>query len=160
VSATISAWLPEKPQELADHLSGLSGPHLLALAGSLIITQLTKALRAYDLQLSDWLLLSRLCAVGGTVSAGELATGAGVRASTVSTALARLSRQGLVTRQRPDNDQRTVHVHVTEAGRTRHATARAEVGAALSGSYGVLTPEADDVLRTLLTAILTGQAPN
>ncbi|BFU44497.1 MarR family winged helix-turn-helix transcriptional regulator [Krasilnikovia sp. MM14-A1004] len=159
MSTTISAWLPEEPRERASYLAGLSGAHLLALAGSLITTQLSEALRPFDLQLSDWVLLGRLYAHPGALSAGELATGAGVRASTVSTALARLSRRQLVTRRRPDDDQRTVHVHLTEAGRMLYADARPEINAALTSSYGVLAPEDDGVLRTLLTGVLLGEPP-
>ncbi|MEU7906924.1 MarR family transcriptional regulator [Actinoplanes sp. NPDC049118] len=153
---TISAWLPDEPDERATYLANLGGPHLLALAGSLIATQFAEALRPLDLQISDWLLLDRLYPHHEALSAGELATRAGIPASTVSTALARLGRRGLVTRRRPDDNQRTVHVHLTEAGRSFYASARPGLGAALNASYGALTPEADATLRTLLTTILNG----
>ncbi|WP_412753731.1 MarR family transcriptional regulator [Krasilnikovia sp. M28-CT-15] len=71
----------------------------------------------------------------------ELAAGAGIRASTVSTALARLSRRKLVTRQRPDDDQRTVRVHLTEAdAHSPRATPRLLTGQGRSAANRHGTP--------------------
>lgn len=76
------------------------------------------------------------------IAAGQLASLLHVHPGTLSTALARLERRGLVTRQRDAHDKRRVFLGLTAKGRTFDAPAAGSVESAvarvLRGS-----PEAD-----------------
>jgi DNA-binding MarR family transcriptional regulator len=65
------------------------------------------------------------------ITAGRLSELLCVDAATVSTALARLERRGLVSRERDQRDRRRVTVALTVAGRRLDAPARGTVEAAI-----------------------------
>jgi DNA-binding MarR family transcriptional regulator len=54
----------------------------------------------------------------GEATVGELARAAGVSMPTVTRMLRGLERDGIVERDRTDEDRRVVRVHLTDAGRT------------------------------------------
>jgi DNA-binding MarR family transcriptional regulator len=65
-----------------------------------------------------------------------LAAAAHLSQSALSRVVARLERDGLVTRAMCDEDRRGVCVGLTDAGRSRHAAARATQRAVLAATLG------------------------
>jgi DNA-binding MarR family transcriptional regulator len=91
-------------------------------------------LKSCDITYPQYIVLTALWEEDGLLSGG-LALRLGVNASTVSRALKRLEMTGLVSRQRDQSDERTVHVWLTAAGKeieTKTRPLRARL-AALSG---------------------------
>lgn len=76
--------------------------------------------RAEITQEQYWLML-RLYRFGAS-SIGELAEGLGITGSSTTTACKRLEKAGMVVRERQLDDERMVHVSLTEEGRARVAT--------------------------------------
>jgi DNA-binding MarR family transcriptional regulator len=79
----------------------------------------------------------------------DLATGVHLSQSALSRVIARLEADGLVTRAMCSEDRRGIYVHLTDAGRARHARARPTQRAVLaaqlaqaSGSREPTKPEA------------------
>lgn len=66
-----------------------------------------------------WLMRRLYCA--GAQSIGELADALGITSSSATTACKRLEKAELVIRERQLDDERMVHVSLTEAGRERVA---------------------------------------
>lgn len=92
-------------------------PYLVARAGARMGQAFAKALKPFDLSLSEW----RVCASLGNKpyqSLSELVTHAAVDTSTLSRIVDRLVQQGLVSRQRSDLDGRAVRLCLTPEGAT------------------------------------------
>jgi len=66
----------------------------------------------------------------------ELADAAFLSQSALSRVIGRLERDGLVTRSMCDEDRRGIYVCLTEAGRARHAAARATQREVLAATLG------------------------
>ena len=66
----------------------------------------------------------------------ELARATYLSQSALSRVIGRLERDGLVTRSMCDVDRRGIYVSLTEAGRARHAAARATQRAVLAATLG------------------------
>ena len=66
----------------------------------------------------------------------ELADAAFLSQSALSRVIGRLERDGLVTRSMCDEDRRGIYVCLTEAGRARHASARATQREVLAATLG------------------------
>jgi DNA-binding MarR family transcriptional regulator len=91
-------------------------------------------LKQCEITYPQYIVLSALWEQDGLLSGG-LALRLGVNASTISRALKRLEKAGLISRQREQSDERTVRVWLTAAGReirARTEPLRARL-AALSG---------------------------
>ncbi len=91
-------------------------PYLLNRAGARIAAAFTEVVRGYGITLPMWRVLAALNETDGQ-RMGELAERTSIDASTLSRVIDAMQRQGLVTRQRQDADQRGVTVHRSPAGR-------------------------------------------
>lgn len=99
-----------------------------------------------------WLL--RLLSRRGALSIGELAEYLGVTGSSVTTACKRLEKAGLVSRERQSDDERMVHVVLTEHGRERIEDWNAQRRGLLSNLLAPLNQDEQATLTTLLELIL------
>lgn len=90
-------------------------PYLLNRAGARIAAAFTEVVRGYGITLPMWRVLAALNEADGQ-RMGELAERTSIDGSTLSRVIDAMQRQGLVVRQRHDEDQRSVTVHRTPAG--------------------------------------------
>lgn len=90
-------------------------PYLLNRAGARIAAAFTQVVRGYGITLPMWRVLAALNEADGQ-RMGELAERTSIDGSTLSRVVDAMQRQGLVVRQRRDEDQRSVTVRRTEAG--------------------------------------------
>jgi MarR family transcriptional regulator, organic hydroperoxide resistance regulator len=94
-----------------------------------------------EVSLSQWQLLDPLDRADRPLPVGEVAIQGGVAPPTATRVLDGLERDGLVVRERREEDRRLVHVRITDQGRravkakrARAAVRRAEVFASLSAA--------------------------
>jgi DNA-binding MarR family transcriptional regulator len=91
----------------------------------------------HGLGVSEFEVLDRLVEDGKDVHrVQELARAAYLSQSALSRVIARLEREGLVTRSMCDVDRRGVYVCLTDEGRARHAAARATQHEVLAATLG------------------------
>jgi DNA-binding MarR family transcriptional regulator len=91
-----------------------------------------------------WMMWELFASPGMKVS--ELAKALSIHASTCSNMLDKLEAKGLIERERSGEDQRAVHLYITDAGSTLLAKAPRPAQGALSGTLEKL---ADDDLHKL-----------
>lgn len=89
------------------------------------------------------------------LSLGEIAEQTLTRQSTVSVVVARLERQGLLHRNRADDDRRRLRLSLTTAGRRVLARAPVPTTGRLIAALDVLTDEQLGSLSTGLDALIT-----
>lgn len=87
--------------------------------------------------------------------AGRLSSLLSVDAATVSTALARLEKRGLLVRERDARDGRRVVVWLTAAGRTLDVPTRGTVEAAIEAGLSTCSSEEIDVAHRVLEVLAT-----
>jgi DNA-binding MarR family transcriptional regulator len=75
-----------------------------------------------EFEVLDWLVETQPLEASCRVS--DLATGVHLSQSALSRVIARLEADGLVTRAMCSEDRRGIYVHLTDAGRAKHARAR------------------------------------
>lgn len=90
-------------------------PFLIARAGSRMGNAFSKALKAFDLSLSEWRVCASLLYVPGQ-TLSELSLHASSDISALSRIIDRLESQGLVRRERSPTDGRSIRVVLTEKG--------------------------------------------
>ena len=91
----------------------------------------------HGLGVSEFEVLDRLVDAGKELHrVQELADAAYLSQSALSRVIARLERDGLVTRSMCDVDRRGVYVCLTDQGRSRHAAARATQREVLAATLG------------------------
>ena len=92
----------------------------------------------HGLGVSEFEVLDRLVEGGKELNrVQQLAEAAHLSQSALSRVVARLERDGLVTRSMCDVDRRGVYVCLTEEGRSRHAAAQPTQRAVLAATLGV-----------------------
>jgi DNA-binding MarR family transcriptional regulator len=92
----------------------------------------------HGLGVSEFEVLDRLVEGGKELNrVQQLAEAAHLSQSALSRVVARLERDGLVTRSMCDVDRRGVYVCLTEEGRARHAAAQPTQRAILAATLGV-----------------------
>lgn len=119
----------------------------------------SRALEPHGLDVGQFDVLEMLVSAGAPfrLTAGDLARRCRVTPGAISQRLTGMERSGLVERVREEPDRRTVHVQLTEAGRTRMDAAVDDVAEADRGLLLVL-PSADrDTLDAILTRWLAGR---
>jgi len=89
------------------------------------------------------------------LSLGEIAERTLTRQSTVSVVVARLERQGLLRRDRADDDRRRLQLSLTAGGRRVLARAPVPTTGRLIAALDVLTDEQLGTLSTGLDALIT-----
>jgi DNA-binding MarR family transcriptional regulator len=99
---------------------------------------LERALKAYDLGVSEFEVLERLVADEPDTKRRmqDLSEAVHLSQSALSRVVGRLERDGLAKRDLCPDDRRGIHVCITEAGRERHAAARPAHRAALAEALG------------------------
>jgi DNA-binding MarR family transcriptional regulator len=98
---------------------------------------LERVLREYDLGVSEFEVLERLAAAPKhDRRMQELADAAHLSQSALSRVVARLERDGLVSRGMCHEDRRGIYVCITDAGRKRYRAARPAHRAALAETLG------------------------
>jgi DNA-binding MarR family transcriptional regulator len=99
---------------------------------------LERALREYDLGVSEFEVLERLAAAGDGEQrrVQELADAVHLSQSALSRVVARLEQDGLARRGMCHEDRRGIYVCITGAGRARYAAARPAHRAALAETLG------------------------
>jgi DNA-binding MarR family transcriptional regulator len=99
---------------------------------------LERALREYDLGVSEFEVLERLAAPGSDHRRMQwLGEAVHLSQSALSRVVGRLERDGLVVRKLCAEDRRGVFVFLTDAGRSRYEAARPAHRAALAATLGV-----------------------
>jgi MarR family transcriptional regulator, organic hydroperoxide resistance regulator len=92
-------------------------PYLVNRVGAAVVTDFTThALAAEDLTIAMWRVLAAL-SNGGAQRQVDLSMMTSIEVSTLSRLVARLSRRGLVTRERSADDNREVTVTLSTQGR-------------------------------------------
>ena len=94
----------------------------------------------------------------------DLAASVHLSQSALSRAIARLERDGLVTRAMCPEDRRGIYVHLTDAGRERHArarpTQRAVLAVQLGRAHSTGKPRRRKKQRPVRDADVAGRAPS
>lgn len=93
-------------------------PYLLARLGVRMGELFARELKRDGLTLPMYRVLAFLAEENGVRRLGDLAVLTVLELSTLSRLVAAMQHDGLVTRTRLDGDQRSLHVGLTEAGRT------------------------------------------
>ena len=91
-------------------------PHLIHRNENQMTARFNRQARKYGVNAQAWRVLSALLAVDDQ-RVGELAGNTAIELSTLSHLLTRMGRDGLVRRHRVGDDQRSVEVCLTPAGR-------------------------------------------
>ena len=106
-----------KPEALADpYKFSVSLPYLLARLGVRMGELFSRELARDGLTLSMYRVLAALHECRGTMRLGELALATSVETSTLSRLVADMQRRGWLTRERPEDDQRSLAVGLAPAG--------------------------------------------
>jgi len=95
----------------------------------------------------------------GPVPAGTVAARCGLRDSTVTGILDKLSQQGLVSRCTDPRDRRRASVSLTDAGRERVAAVFPVLERSAAQMTGSLTEDEQHQLHALLTKIVRARVP-
>jgi len=93
-------------------------PYLLARLGVRMGELFARELKRDGLTLAMYRVLAFLAEENGVRRLGDLAVLTVLEMSTLSRLVAAMQREGLVTRTRPESDQRSLHVGLTDAGRS------------------------------------------
>ncbi len=99
-----------------------------------------------------WLL--RLLSHNGPLSIGELASKLGITTSSATIACKRLEKIGLLTRERQANDERIVHVALTQQGATQIATWGQRKREALTQLLSVLDEQEQQQFQRMIERVL------
>lgn len=91
-------------------------PYLLARLGVRMGDLFTRVIRHEKLTLPMYRVLAALSEQGHPLRLGEIAELTSADVSTLSRIVAEMSRTGLLTRDRPENDQRSLQVELTPKG--------------------------------------------
>lgn len=128
--------------------------YLLARASAQASRQFHAQLPGKGVSVSDWRILAVLSGADAGVSVGELAARCLFKQPTLTRAVDRLERRGLVRRDVGDGDRRRVVVSLTGQGAALVSglieEARAHEAALLSG----YTPEEAGTLRRVLATLI------
>ncbi len=95
-----------------DHLG-----YWLSFVSSKVITSLARRLEAYDVSVSEWVVLRKLYDASSPASPTALAESIGVTKGPVSRLMERLVQKDLVERQASRNDGRAQQIRLSSIGR-------------------------------------------
>ncbi|MDB5363864.1 MAG: hypothetical protein JWO51_5161 [Rhodospirillales bacterium] len=128
-------------------------PYLLARLGVRMGELFARELKRDELTLPMYRVLAFLAEENGVRRLGDLAVLTVMEMSTLSRLVAAMQRDGLVTRVRPESDQRSLHVGLTDAGKAlvaRLAPRAAHYEQVAAGDFSATEIEA---LKTVLNRI-------
>jgi MarR family transcriptional regulator, organic hydroperoxide resistance regulator len=118
----------------------------------LLLTRLLRPLRHTDMTPEQYWLLRRL--QSGPHSIGELAQGLGITTGSATVACKRLEKSGLVTRIRQTEDERVVHVSLTEQGQTQISMVWEQRRASVDHLLQVLDAQEQQELQRVVELLL------
>ncbi len=119
----------------------------------LTFTRLLRPGRHPEMTPEQYWLLRHLRDVG-SLSMGELANALGITTSSTTTACKRLKNAGLLIRERQADDERFVHVTLTEQGRDLIDTWRLRKRGALAQLLNTLEPHDQEELQRIIEHLL------
>jgi len=85
----------------------------------------------------------------GVLTQGEISRKVLKSVSDITTVIDHLERDGLVRRERDAQDRRVIHVHLTEAGKTKLESVLPRHVAALVDEFSILSASEQDTLANL-----------
>ncbi|GCE30523.1 transcriptional regulator [Dictyobacter alpinus] len=119
----------------------------------LLLTRLLRPSRHTDMtQQQYWLLRHLRCHEPQGIS--ELAQALGITTGSATVACQRLEKAGLITRRRQEDDERVVHVSLTEQGRQQIDAVRQQRREALTHLLQVLDEPEQQELQRLVERLL------
>lgn len=127
-----------------------SMPYLLARLGVRMGSLFSQRLAAYDLTLPMYRVLAALSEKPGQ-KLGDLSAMTTVELSTMSRLIGTMVTRGLVSRQRPAGNERTVQIDLTDHGAEMAALLRAEAEHYEEVAVSTLKPTEIDRLKRTLT---------
>ena len=119
----------------------------------LTFTHLLRPGRHPEMTPEQYWLLRHLSRVG-PLSMGELASALGITTGSATTACKRLERAGLITRERQADDERIVHVALTDQGRALIDAWRQRKRGALTHLLNTLDPHDQEELQRIIERLL------
>ena len=128
-------------------------PYLLTRLGVRMGEIFARELKRDGLTLPMYRVLAFLAEENGVRRLGDLAVLTVLEISTLSRLVAAMQRDGLVTRTRPDGDQRSLHVGLTEAGRTLVARLQPRAAYYEQIAAGAFSTAEIDALKATLSTI-------
>ncbi len=120
----------------------------------LTLSRMLRTRRQTDMTPQQIWLLRHLQRSGPT-SIGELANALGVTTGSATMACKRLEKAGLLTRQRQANDERIVHVILTEQGRAQIDAWRQSKLASVATLLEAFDPQEQQTFQYLVERLLT-----
>lgn len=117
-----------------------SFPYLLARLGMRMGDLLTQVVKRDGLTLQMYRVLAALSEEDRPLKLGEIAALTSADLSTLSRLIAEMHRRGIVLRERPENDQRSLSVTLTDQGRV------------LAARYMPVAQHYEEVATSILTA--------
>lgn len=130
-----------------------SVPYLIARLGIRTGDLFTQVIRQDGLTLQMYRVLAALTEESRALRLGELAALTSADLSTLSRVVAEMHRRGYVLRQRPETDQRSLQVSLTDLGRQLVGKYIPVASHYEKVAVGSLSPEATQALRTLLAEL-------
>ncbi|GER91046.1 hypothetical protein KDW_52080 [Dictyobacter vulcani] len=119
----------------------------------LLLTRLLRPSRHTDMtQQQYWLLRHLRCSAPQSIS--TLAQALGITTGSATVACQRLEKAGLITRKRQEQDERVVHVSLTEQGRQQIDAVRQQRREALTHLLEVLDESEQQELQRLVERLL------
>ncbi|HEV2677401.1 MAG TPA: MarR family transcriptional regulator [Aliidongia sp.] len=128
-------------------------PYLLARLGVRMGELFARELKRDDLTLPMYRVLAFLAEENGVQRLGDLAVLTVMEMSTLSRLVATMQRRGLVTRVRPENDQRSLHVGLTDAGKVLVTRLQPRAHYYEQVATGALSAAEIDALKATLNVI-------
>ena len=119
----------------------------------LLLTRLMRPLRHTDMTPEQYWLLRRIQSTGPH-SISELAQGLGITTGSATVACKRLEKAGLLIRTRQTEDERVVHVSLTEQGQSQINMVREQRRASLTHLLQVLDAQEQQELQRLVEILL------
>lgn len=120
----------------------------------LLLIRLMRPLRHTDMTPEQYWLLRHLQRADSPCRISELAQGLGITTGSATVACKRLEKAGLITRTRQTEDERVVHVSLTEQGHTQIDMVREQRRASLAHLLQVLDEHEQQDLQRLIELLL------
>ena len=128
-------------------------PYLLARLGVRMGELFARELKRDALTLPMYRVLAFLAEENGVRRLGDLADLTVMEMSTLSRLVATMQRDGLVTRVRPESDQRSLHVGLTEAGQALYSRLAPRAAYYEQVAAGDFSAEEIEALKATLNTI-------
>ncbi len=140
-------WVAHGWEEAA---AGMAAVTSIARAHQILLARIDEVLRPYDLTFARYEVLMLLhFSRAGRLPMTVIGTRLQVHPTSVSSAVARLERQGFVERTRDPEDRRSRLAEITELGRERALAATEKLNHTVFADPGLAPAETDEVITAL-----------